>query len=638
MSWQVASMAIVVAAAAAGIAWFERGRPSSKMVALVAALAALAVAGRVVLSPIPNVQATTDVVLLCGYALGARPAFAVGAIGALTSNFFLGQGPWTPWQMLGWGAIGVGGAALARLRCGRVALALACALAGLVFGAWMDLFALSSFAAEQSARTYLAISAASLPFNLAHAVGNALLALALGPGFVRLLGRYRKRLEVSWRRTPRPAATGFAGAGGLTAIALVALLAAAAAATDGARAASGTSAALRYLERAQNEDGGYGGAPRQRSSQLLTGWAAIGLEAGGRNPLDVTRARKTPIDYMRSRAGSLTETGEIERTIIAVRGAGLSARRFGGRDLVQVLLRRRRTDGSFDGLVNWTAFGVLALRADGHSRRSGAIRRAVRYIASQQNRDGGFSFSAAGASDVDDTGSVLQALAAAGHGGSAGVRRALSYLGTQQNPDGGFGQLAGSRSNAQSTAWAVQGLVAAGRDPESFRRRGARSPLAYLRSLQQSDGSFRYSRSSAQTPVWVTAQALAALREKALPLRPVRRGAGKASVEATPAPGRRRSARPSSPEGPSRANTATRADRAPSSGTTVPPVAPAAPGSRPVAEPGPFPADRPAADGARPSDDAGSGFPPWLAVALAAPALGAAAGWLGRRWATTRRE
>ena len=76
-------------------------------------------------------------------------------------------------------------------------------------------------------------------------------------------------------------------------------------------------------------------------------------------------------------------------------------------------------------------------------------------------------------------------------------------------------------SNAQSTAWAVQGLVAAGRNPRKFRR--TRTPLEYLKSLQAADGSVRYSRTSTQTPVWVTAQALAALEGKAFPLKPAPR-------------------------------------------------------------------------------------------------------------------
>jgi prenyltransferase beta subunit len=209
--------------------------------------------------------------------------------------------------------------------------------------------------------------------------------------------------------------------------------------------------------------------------------------------------------------------------------------RLGGNDLVAALLRRQRSDGSFDGLVNWTSFGILSLRAAGRSERSRPVRRARGFLLSQQNDDGGFTFGGrGGASDVDDTGSALQALAASGGRRSGAIKRAVSYLRGEQNEDGGFGQLEGSRSNAQSTAWAVQGLVAAGQDPRRFGR--GRSPLAYLRSLQNDDGSFRYSRTSAQTPVWVTAQALAAIKLKALPLKPpARRAVRQATAPARPA-------------------------------------------------------------------------------------------------------
>ena len=95
----------------------------------------------------------------------------------------------------------------------------------------------------------------------------------------------------------------------------------------------------------------------------------------------------------------------------------------------------------------------------------------------------------------------------------------------RQGSDGGFPLQPGGPSNAQSTAWAIQGLLAAGRDPDAVRRRGSRSPLAYLESLVTAGGAVRYSRTSAQTPVWVTAQALTALARKPFPLAPVRRRA-----------------------------------------------------------------------------------------------------------------
>jgi prenyltransferase beta subunit len=118
---------------------------------------------------------------------------------------------------------------------------------------------------------------------------------------------------------------------------------------------------------------------------------------------------------------------------------------------------------------------------------------------------------------------ALQALVAAGRSRRGAVARGVAFLVRRQNPDGGFPLQPGAGSNAQSTAWAIQALVAAGRNPDRVRRGGSRTPVAYLRTLVAPDGSVRYSRTSAQTPVWVTAQALTALARRPFPIRAPRR-------------------------------------------------------------------------------------------------------------------
>ncbi len=83
--------------------------------------------------------------------------------------------------------------------------------------------------------------------------------------------------------------------------------------------------------------------------------------------------------------------------------------------------------------------------------------------------------------------------------------RAAGYLIRSQNLDGGFPAAVRRRiQRLQSTAWAIQGLIAAGYDPGAIRRHGSRTPIGYLESLRAPDGSIRYSRTGAQTPVWVT--------------------------------------------------------------------------------------------------------------------------------------
>ena len=83
MSWQAGVLLVLALTLIGGFAWFERSRPPAQIVALVGALAAISVAGRIALSPIPNVVPSTDIVLIAGYALGGAPGFAVGALTGL---------------------------------------------------------------------------------------------------------------------------------------------------------------------------------------------------------------------------------------------------------------------------------------------------------------------------------------------------------------------------------------------------------------------------------------------------------------------------------------------------------------------------------------------------------------------------
>lgn len=523
MNWQLACFTLLALALASGFAWYERSRPDARIVALVATLAAFAALGRIAFAAVPNVKPTTDIVLISGYALGGAPGFVVGALAGLTSNFFFGQGPWTPWQMAAWGATGLIGAGLATVTRGRISrwpLAIVCTVVGFAFTAFQDLGDWVNYSDHSLGQLGVYVGK-GIGFDAIHAAGCFAFALAFGPALTRSIARFAQRLQVAWR----PAANAVVPVLAITCCAAVL------AAVPTPPASAATRSPVGYLLGAQHRDGGFGSSPGASSSQLYAGWVALGLAASGHNPLDVSRGGRSLLAYIRS--GGYPDTGSLERTILAARAAGVSVRSFGGHDLVGALERRIRGDGSISDQVNWTAFGVIALRSAG----VGAPEKMLSWIAAQQGRDGGFSFaSGGGGSDVDDTGAALEALGRAG----PHVSHAVGYLRRHQNLDGGFPSEPGGESNAQSTAWAVQGLLAAGVDPESLHRRGAVSPLAFLRSLIAGDGHVRYSRTSDQTPVWVTAQAVMALDRRPLPLAPAprrRRASAAASAGATAATG-----------------------------------------------------------------------------------------------------
>jgi energy-coupling factor transport system substrate-specific component len=516
VSWQLTSFLILAAVLAGGFAWYERSRPPSQVVALVAALAALAIAGRIAFAAFPNVKPTTDIVVFAGFALGGAPGFAVGALAALVSNFWFGQGPWTPWQMAGWGLCGILGAALALggRNVSRLTLAATCGFAGIAYGALLNFSLMATYGGDLSLERFGVLAARAIPFDAAHAIGNIVIALVAGPAMVRMLTRFRERFE--WRRASGATPTGAGGlspalrGGGVAALLLIALALGAAAP---ARAqASEVSRATAWLRSVQNDDGGFGSSPGDASGAAMTGWAMLGLAAAGDNPLDVTRGGKSPVDFLRRGASSLKSPGDLSRTILALESAGVDPRNFGGTNLVSRLQATRRPDGSFEDWPNSTAYAVIALRTAG---ASGGLDTTLSWLRSVQNDDGGWGDEPGLPSNAEAAGSVLQSLSSS----SKASGRGLSYLRQTQVKGGGYRLGGNGAVNSQATAWAVQGILAAGGDPGSFRHGGS-SALDYLAASQASDGHFRYSNSSDQTPIWVTGQVLVAAAGEYLPISP----------------------------------------------------------------------------------------------------------------------
>ena len=85
---------------------FEGRRPKPRELVTVAVMAALVTIARVAV-PLPSFKPTFAVIMLAGIAFGPETGFIVGALGALGSDFFYGQGPFTPWQMMAYGMAGL---------------------------------------------------------------------------------------------------------------------------------------------------------------------------------------------------------------------------------------------------------------------------------------------------------------------------------------------------------------------------------------------------------------------------------------------------------------------------------------------------------------------------------------------------
>jgi len=177
---------------------FERRAADARYLAFVATMSALAAVSRAVVQGIPGVQPATFFVIVSGYCFGPATGIMVGALTAVGSNVFLGEGGWTPWQMLAWG---LAGATAGWLRIviptfSRRWLVPFGVLWGYLFGWIMNTWSLLIGPAV-SWKTYLLLCFGSVWFDTLHALATGALLFIAGQPVYRILERFRRRMTSS---------------------------------------------------------------------------------------------------------------------------------------------------------------------------------------------------------------------------------------------------------------------------------------------------------------------------------------------------------------------------------------------------------------------------------------------------------
>ena len=208
--WQNAftliSLVVLVGVLALSFLYFEASVIGTKQIALIATLSAFTAMSRVVFAPIPNVQPVTFLTALCGLVLGPFPGFLVGCTSAFVSNIFLGQGPWTPWQMFGWGLVGLlcGLWGKRKKRPSPLTFALACVGFSFLFGWIMNLWQAVAYLRPFTWAAFLLTYVTSLLFDLMHAGGSFLLSILFYEKFYKILHRYKRRMDVTTLEPSQP--------------------------------------------------------------------------------------------------------------------------------------------------------------------------------------------------------------------------------------------------------------------------------------------------------------------------------------------------------------------------------------------------------------------------------------------------
>lgn len=170
---------------------FEKKHPQARELVPIAVLSAIAALGRVVFAAFPFVKPTSAIVIITGMAFGPQAGFISGAVAALASNVFFGQGPFTPWQMFAWGIIGFLAGLLEKPLQNRMAICLFGFFSGFIFGWIMDLWQVLGFVYPINMKSVLLTYAASFYFDLIHSVSTVVFLLVLAKPWLKILRRVK---------------------------------------------------------------------------------------------------------------------------------------------------------------------------------------------------------------------------------------------------------------------------------------------------------------------------------------------------------------------------------------------------------------------------------------------------------------
>lgn len=203
----VLMLAVVAMVLVFFFAGYEAARPALRQIMPTLVLAALAAAGRLLFGPIPDFKPVSAIAIIAGAALGPRNGFMVGALAALTSNFFMGQGMWTPWQMYAWGLVGYVGGALAERGwftradggVARVPLLAYGFFSGVLYGAIINTYDVIGFVRPFTWEGAAVRVLAALPFDLTHALATCVFLLFLYEPWTRRLARVVRKYNLRAR-------------------------------------------------------------------------------------------------------------------------------------------------------------------------------------------------------------------------------------------------------------------------------------------------------------------------------------------------------------------------------------------------------------------------------------------------------
>ncbi len=176
---------------------FEKREKDIKRMILIAIMIALSSIGRIIFAPIPGFKPVTAMTVITAMYFGSEAGFMTGALSAVISNFFFGQGPWTPFQMFSWGILGfIAGLIADPLRRNKIILTIYAIFSGILFSLIMDVWTVLWSDGYFNFSRYLAATISAVPFTVIYAVSNVIFLLLFSKPIGKILDRIKVKYDL----------------------------------------------------------------------------------------------------------------------------------------------------------------------------------------------------------------------------------------------------------------------------------------------------------------------------------------------------------------------------------------------------------------------------------------------------------
>ncbi len=197
MNYAFVSFAIALISCFGVIYSFDKRSTNLRKMVLIAVMTTFSIMSRFIFAFVPGFKPMTAIIVLTAIYLGPEAGFFCGAFTALVSNFYFGQGPWTPFQMISFGVLGLLAGWLHRPLChSKIILALYGVFAGVLYSFIMDVWTVLWYNSGLQLNLYLAALVTAIPYTISYVISNIIFLLLFQKAFAKKLKRIVYRIGI----------------------------------------------------------------------------------------------------------------------------------------------------------------------------------------------------------------------------------------------------------------------------------------------------------------------------------------------------------------------------------------------------------------------------------------------------------